>query len=315
MSSSQFVAASPAYCVVPDRTTPKVLGILNIVFGCLALPCGIYFTLYFAMISFVMPVMMDEANKSQKRIIEERQAAQATELPVLSDDTRAKVADDNNTPNKNAAKPISQPQESPGGTIADAAKAAKDESGIGIDGEDMSIEVDLDVEAPAGPGMVAGPPDIFGGLAKNGDTRVIVWASSDAIATLLLNLGMIVAGIGLLMRHGWGRTMAIWVATFKIVTIIASQAYWAMVCVPSAAAKFGEAISSMPNSGPSPDASAMSFGFTAYMTVIAVITVVFCSIYPIICLLLLRMTRVKAAFTEESATINQMVGGHTMTPQ
>ena len=71
----------------------------------------------------------------------------------------------------------------------------------------------------------------------------------------------------------------------------------------------------MPNSGPSPDASAMSFGFTAYMTVIAVITVVFCSIYPIICLLLLRMTRVKAAFTEESATINQMVGGHTMTPQ
>ena len=292
MSSSQSVAAFPLSGVVPDTTTPKVLGIMNIVLGCLALPCGIYFTLYIAMISFMMPVMMDEANKSQQRFAKASAAAQAAEAPVLSDETKEVQAT----------------------KIADALKDAKDENVI-ITSEITDVEIDFDFGAqqatPGGPGLGAAPPDIFGAIFKNGDVRVIAWASSDAIATLLLNVGMIAAGIGLLMRHSWGRTMAIWVAALKIVALIASQAYWAMVCVPSAAAKFGEAISSMPSPGPGANASSVSVGFIAYMTVIAVATVFFCSIYPIICLVLLRMARVKAAFTKKPATVATMAAGPT----
>ncbi len=289
MSSSQFAAASPTFGVVPDTTTPKVLGILNIVLGCLALPCGIYFTLYIAMISFMMPVMMGEVNRAQQQSVKARAAAQAAESPVASDDTNEAQAT----------------------KIADAVKDAKDENVI-IISEITDVKVDFDFGAPGGPGPVAATPDIFGAIFKDGDIRVVVWASSDVIATLLLNLGMIAAGIGLLMRLSWGRTMAIWVAGLKIVAIIASQTYWAMVCVPAAAVKFGEAISStMPSPGPGPNASSVSVGFIAYMTVIAVATVFFCSIYPIICLVLLRMARVKAAFKKKPATVATMAAGPT----
>src|SRR5205823_4367591 len=55
---------------------------------------------------------------------------------------------------------------------------------------------------------------------------------TDAASGLLLNLLMLVSGIGLLALKGWGRVLALWVAGLKIVRLVALYGYCALAVAP-----------------------------------------------------------------------------------
>ena len=57
-----------------------------------------------------------------------------------------------------------------------------------------------------------------------------LWA--DAVTGPILNLAMIVAGVGLVLLKSWGRRLAIGVAALKIVRLIALNGYLALAVVP-----------------------------------------------------------------------------------
>lgn len=57
-----------------------------------------------------------------------------------------------------------------------------------------------------------------------------LWA--DAVTGPLLNVAMVVAGVGLVLLKGWGRWLAIGVAALKIVRLIALNGYLALAVVP-----------------------------------------------------------------------------------
>ena len=150
-------------------------------------------------------------------------------------------------------------------------------------------------------------PNMAGMMGMN-DRRVIIWGVVNSLTGALLNLLMIISGVGLLLLRGWGRSLALWAAGLKIVRLIAGQSYYCFVCVPvRAESMMGFMDQVGAQAGPSQAQPPVEMGmmFAGRYWAQAVGFALFASIYPIVCLVLLTRSRVKAAFNNAPVTTSQ----------
>jgi hypothetical protein len=131
---------------------------------------------------------------------------------------------------------------------------------------------------------------------------------ADAVTGLLLNVLLVISGIGLINFKDWGRRLGIWVAALKIVRLIALYSYFIVVVVPriskALATMFKDMGDQIANAAPAgqPAPNVAEFEQMGAMmgvmyTAQGIAMIILGVIYPIIVLILLSRPRVKAACT------------------
>jgi hypothetical protein len=129
------------------------------------------------------------------------------------------------------------------------------------------------------------------------DRRITIWGVGDALSGLLVNILLVISGVGLVMRREWGRKWGIGVASVKIVRLLISWAFWIFVCVPIISKQIGGAMNefiAQSARGKQPPFS-LEVVYAVIYSGYGVLMIVVGVIYPIVCLWLLTRPRVKAA--------------------
>jgi hypothetical protein len=133
-----------------------------------------------------------------------------------------------------------------------------------------------------------------------GDPRVQGYYVADVVSGLLLNLLLLISGIGLVCLKEWARVTAVWVAALKILRLLALYGFFILVIVPIQTDQFFAFIQdvekSMPQGARRINREEMA-GVGAMLTGYAIGIVVLGLIYPIIALCLLTRPGVKVACT------------------
>lgn len=136
------------------------------------------------------------------------------------------------------------------------------------------------------------------------DRRLAIYAWVEFLTGLTLNLMMMAAGIGLVMRRLWGLRLGMWVAAMKIVRLVLVYGYAALVIVPLVSvgmAKFQmQAIAQQQQAIGKPmppgfTVETFSRGMSIWFASCAVAVVVVGSIYPLVSLWLLSRPGARAA--------------------
>lgn len=130
---------------------------------------------------------------------------------------------------------------------------------------------------------------------------VIGYGLTDITTALVLNLAMIVSGIGLVRLSDWGRRLGLWVAWLKIARLVMLYAFFAIAVVPMIAKGYGEMMDEMMKAMPPPrNAPVQPMGQTiaavygVMLTAYAVGMVLLGAIYPIVTLWYLSRPGTKA---------------------
>jgi hypothetical protein len=170
-------------------------------------------------------------------------------------------------------------------TEAEKAEAAAERTALAASKKRSMVSATIDLEAM--------------GMA---DPRFLGYWHADIFTGILLNLAMLISGIGLLLLKPWARTTWLWTAGIKIVRLLVCYGYFAAVLVPPLAQKLGTAVGQMMaqqgavrgGGGPSVEMLVRIYAIT--YTVYAIGLIVVGSIYPAISLWLLNKQGAKAAF-------------------
>jgi hypothetical protein len=140
------------------------------------------------------------------------------------------------------------------------------------------------------------------------DVSLPAYGIADAVSGLILNILMVVAGIGLLGFREWARQLGLWVAALKIVRLVALYGFFAIVVAPNISKAFSsmfqETVEGMGKGAPPgqripapAEFAQMGMAMGVMMTAFAIGMIIFGAIYPIIVLILLSRSRVKVACT------------------
>lgn len=167
----------------PDRVTPKVLGILNILFALGLMGCNLCYNFY----GLVPSLLSSVTTLPQREAIEER--AKATrDLEAVKDDER---------------------------------RAQDDEKKAELARRRKTLEARLAIPPP--------PP-----VENSAWRSPVLFAhfAADFVTGELVNVLMLIAGIGLLRLARWGRTMAVWVAALKIARLALLGLSMALLVAP-----------------------------------------------------------------------------------
>ena len=151
------------------------------------------------------------------------------------------------------------------------------------------------------------PPNMAGMMGMT-DRRVMIWGVVNGLSGALLNLLMIISGVGLLLLKGWGRSLALWVAGLKLLRLLVANAYYCFVCVPIIAQSmmgFMQQVGAQGGPGQPQASVQMGTMFAGMYWAQAIGFALFASIYPIICIVMLTRSRVKAAFINTPLTTPQ----------
>lgn len=150
-------------------------------------------------------------------------------------------------------------------------------------------------------------PNMAMGLNMMSDPVVIRYTWGDYISGLVLNVAMIVSGIGLVRLKPWGRSLALWVAGLKIVRCLILAGFGIMVLAPVMTKQIGKEFDNVGQQvgaqKGNPQAAAgvqqqmkTMKGFMGVMMAVSYGgTYLSYTIYPIIVLVVLTRPRVKAA--------------------
>lgn len=135
------------------------------------------------------------------------------------------------------------------------------------------------------------------------DRRLTIWGVSDAISGLLVNLLLVIAGVGLVMRREWGRKWGVGVSVVKVIRVVTSYCFWIFMCVPIISKQIGGAMNEFMTQAAKGKQPPFSFEvlYGAIYTGYGVLMIVAGMIYPIVCLWLLTRPRVKAALAAPAA--------------
>jgi hypothetical protein len=144
--------------------------------------------------------------------------------------------------------------------------------------------------SPFGPMM----PQLEGLIAAFTNPWVVGHAIVDVITGVAINVAMIAAGVGLRRLRRWGRTLALWVAGLKIVRLLALQIFTLLVTGPIMAGAWGPAEVPVGTEAEATMKAMQTLNEFA-MAGQVVLTIIVGSIYPIVCLWLLRREAVKMA--------------------
>ena len=139
----------------------------------------------------------------------------------------------------------------------------------------------------------------------------------DVASAMLLDILLLVAGIGLLGRRTWGIRLGIATAAAKIIRLILFYGYMALAIIPLVAQGQGRMMSEMlieeqQAAGKTTPTSVNIYEsvqmFSILFTVLTIVTMIFGSIYPAIVLWLLSRSEARAA-CEERARGDQALTG------
>jgi len=128
----------------------------------------------------------------------------------------------------------------------------------------------------------------------------------DVVTGLILNILMVVSGIGLLHFKEWGRQQGLWVAALKIVRLVAVYGFFILVVVPNMAkaftTMFQEMAAEMAKTAPPgqrvpgpAEMGQMGTLLGIWYTAFAIGMIILGVIYPVIVLILLSRPRVNSA--------------------
>jgi hypothetical protein len=139
------------------------------------------------------------------------------------------------------------------------------------------------------------------------DIRVAIYSFSEMITGMILNVIMVISGVGLLGLAEWGRRLAITVAWLKIVRWIAMIVVTLVLIVPITAAKTQKMFDSIQqaearaqaNAGGRGAASMPMMNIAALMSIAGAVTMIFtaliASIYPVLSIWFLTRPPPRAA--------------------
>jgi hypothetical protein len=145
-------------------------------------------------------------------------------------------------------------------------------------------------------------PD-FSKMYGTDEPRVIGYWITDLASGVVLNLLMLIAGIGLVAVQEWGRKLGIWIAALKIVRLIALYGFNIIVIVPIVVERLTQGMKEMmedaaaAQGGGPPPLAQMATVMGTFMTAMFVATAVLGAIYPVATLIVLTRPSVKAACT------------------
>lgn len=132
------------------------------------------------------------------------------------------------------------------------------------------------------------------------DPRMIWYGFIDGLSGIILNVMLMVSGVGLLRFWPSARALAVWTLALKLVRLVLVYGYAAVVVAPLMAEAQGKVAEQMLSAqgagagGPPPGFFAVFYG--VMYTVMAIGMVLLGSIYPAIALWILSRKPVKAAF-------------------
>jgi hypothetical protein len=238
----------------PDASSPKTIGILNIIFSCVLLLCGTCGTFYAMFFTFAGPFMQANAGQMQQAMEDarDRQLDQLdTRIEATEDEERKQELQDRR--DRLAAQPVKTP---------DITK-----------------------------------------MYGMSDPRVSGYYLTDLLSGLLLNVGLLISGIGLVGLKEWGRRWGLWVARLKLLRLLVLYSVFLAMILPVQVRLMQEGfreIGAMGNGQEVPDVvPAMATGMSYTLGGWAVATLILGAIYPLIMWLVLRRESVKAACTQQ----------------
>lgn len=139
------------------------------------------------------------------------------------------------------------------------------------------------------------------------NTRVQAWSWADVLTGIVVNVLLLTSGIGLVMFRPWGRKLAVWVASLKVIRLIAVYGYAIFAVVPEFSRLLGKAVGDMMiqqqqvSGKPMPPFMTPDWftrTYTITYTVMAVGMIVFGAVYPLIMIWLLNRPSARAACGE-----------------
>jgi hypothetical protein len=139
-------------------------------------------------------------------------------------------------------------------------------------------------------------PD-FAKVYGTDDPRIAGGSLVDIGTGILLNILMLIAGIGLVAVKEWGRKMGIWIAVLKILRLLTVYPYWILIGVPIVTARIRELIeeTAAGQGGPPQHIDQAIAVMGTVMTVGCLAMLVLGLIYPVAVLIALTRPSVKAA--------------------
>jgi len=250
----------------PPTSAHKMIGTLNVLFAGLMLLCGAC-----SGVSALMQVAMAPLSEGYQKTMQETINAQAQ---------------------KEQDKKIDALKEQ-------EAAAATDEEKAELAAKRQALENRPPPEIPMADLMSA-----------YRDPRLVGYVIGDIATGMLLNIFLFASGIGLLAARAWARKLGVWVAALKIVRLVAVYGFAIVVVVPTFSEKMGEMMEKMttqmpqqPGAPPMPQmGQTVATFYGIALSSMAVLMILFGSIYPIIMLWVLTRPKVKMA-CGEAATV------------
>jgi len=244
---------------VANTTIPKTIGILNIVFGAILCLCG--------MVAAVQSLAWLALAPSLDQFMQEAQT-------TLQDQT------------------AESEQEVQDLILQEEAAENEDERAV-LKAEREAAERELDQRKSA--------PQAFPGMvnpfAMARDPRLLVFGIVNESAGLILNVLLVISGVGLIKLKEWGRKLSLWAAGLKLGRLVVVAVYQVVVIAPLMAGQMKGMMDAMAQQA-GPGAPPMG-GFAAMMagmqSAAAVAGFIFASIYPIVVLVCLTRQSARAA--------------------
>ena len=249
--------------LIPNYRTPRLIGILNIVFACALLLCGLGSAVYVA----VLPALAKGMGQFTKQAEDNLKAQRKQQVDALIDQEKQAETDEQKA------------------EIAERRKM---------------------LEAAPTP-KLATMPDL-NNMGFN-DPKMVAWWGSETVSGLVLNVMMLVSGVGLASYKAWGRALAVWTAALKIARLWLAYSIFTVAIAPPLAQRVGTAVGKMmadqqqamgrPGQG-MPPADFFIKTYTIMWTATGVGMMTLGVIYPALVLWFLTRPPVKLAFAGAS---------------
>ena len=120
------------------------------------------------------------------------------------------------------------------------------------------------------------------------DPRVRLHYGADAITCVILNLLFIISGVGLLRGASWGRALGVGTAWLKIIRLLVLTSSAIFIIQPVMSARMAQALKAAGPGAAAINPALAASGTQTTNTVMALVLLVGCLVYPIVLLVLLR---------------------------
>ncbi len=133
-----------------------------------------------------------------------------------------------------------------------------------------------------------------------GDPSFLRYSWADVVSGIVLNVLLLISGIGLLSWRPWARRLAVWTAALKIVRLVGLYGFFIIVIVPPYCQKLGKAVDAMMQttglkSSPFMNAQALIKVYTVMYSAMGLGVMLLGVIFPAILLWFLTRPAVKSA--------------------